>query len=117
MYELAKAHACPSDACLMIEDQSKRKVAMDWALRGENRSRLSNLWPSLQSLPPIADSGQHWDEDPYLLGCMNGVIDLRYGTVRKALPSERITMRVCVPYDRSVRSRCGSARSTRSSHH
>lgn len=105
MYELAKASMRERQKrALMIDDQSRRKVAMDWALRGENRSRLSNLLALAASVPPLADNGDNWDSDPFLLGCMNGVIDLRYGVVRKASPDERITMRVGVPFDRTKRS-------------
>jgi putative DNA primase/helicase len=89
---------------LMIEDQAKRKPSVDWTMRGENLSRLQHLMKIAQSLPPLADDGSHWDEQPFLLGCLNGVIDLRTGSCRAALPSERITMQIPVAYDRSVRS-------------
>lgn len=89
---------------MTIEDQHERKSALLWAAKGESRSRLNNMLALAQALPPLADDGTRWDEDPWLLGCQNGVIDLRAGTVRKALPEERVTQRVRVSYDPAVTS-------------
>jgi len=35
-------------------------------------------------------SGNEWDSDPYLLGCANGIIDLRTGEYRKGAPQDYI---------------------------
>jgi putative DNA primase/helicase len=53
-------------------------------------------------VPPIADPGDTWDRDPFLLGVQNGVVDLRIGNFRKAAPADRVTMRVRVAYDPSA---------------
>jgi putative DNA primase/helicase len=82
-----------------IESLDKRKAAWAWAIKGEGRGRINNTLALARSVPPIADPGEHWDEDPFLLGAQNGVIDLRTGTWRKATPADRVTMRVRVAYD------------------
>lgn len=100
MIQLAVAsQRARQERALLIEDQVKRKPALDWATRGENRNRLNNLLALASSIPPLADSGEHWDEDPSLLGVGNGVVDLRTATVRRALPEERITMRSRIEFD------------------
>lgn len=84
---------------LTIDDIHERKTALLWAAKGESRSRLSNTLALAQALPPLADDGEHWDDDPWLLGCLNGVVDLRTGLLRRATPEERITLRCRVEYD------------------
>jgi P4 family phage/plasmid primase-like protien len=83
---------------LKLKDDEKKK-AIAWTIRGESRFRLKNALDLARSVPPIADSGEHWDEDPFLLGVQNGVIDLRTGHWRKATAADRVTMRVQVAYD------------------
>jgi len=82
-----------------IEDVTNRKAAWGWAIKGEGRGRINNTLTLARSVPPIADPGEHWDEEAFLLGVQNGVIDLRTGEWRKAIPADRVTMRVRVAYD------------------
>jgi P4 family phage/plasmid primase-like protien len=79
------------------------KERLKWAAGGESRKRQANLLALAQSIKPVADSGDSWDLDPWLLGAPNGVIDLRTGTLRFGQPDDRITMRVRVPFDASAR--------------
>jgi putative DNA primase/helicase len=78
-----------------IGDKERAK----WAVGGEARSRQTNLLALAQNLKPIADAGDSWDLDPWLLGAPNGVIDLRTGTLRPGHPDDRITMRVRPTFD------------------
>jgi putative DNA primase/helicase len=82
-----------------LEDHAKKKAMLEWAMHGESRSRLGNLLALAEKTQPLSDDGEHWDENPWLLGTRNGVIDLRTGQHRRAEPEERITMRVRVAYD------------------
>jgi putative DNA primase/helicase len=79
--------------------EDKRNAAIRWALAGESTKRISNTLREARALPPIADDGTNWDREPFLLGTQNGVVELRTGEVRAALPEERITMRVRAPYN------------------
>jgi P4 family phage/plasmid primase-like protien len=87
---------------LTITNTVKKTAAIKWAIRGESKARLTNALALARSVPPIADEGDHWDEDPFLLGVQNGVIDLRTGRWRKATPADRVTMRVRTSYDPSA---------------
>lgn len=87
-----------SDA-LGLEQVSERERAMKWALKSESRERLMALVTLAQSCQPIADSGEHWDADPWVLGCANGVVDLRTGRLRPGTPEDRLTLRCGVAFD------------------
>ncbi len=83
----------------LITDAARKKALFNWALGGESRKRITNTLALAQGAPPIGDTGDTWDTDPWLLGAQNGVIDLRTGALRVAHPDDRITMRVRVAYD------------------
>ena len=85
-----------------IEDADALKKAANWAIQSENRTRLEALLYLAQAEPPIADPGQTWDTDPYLLACPNGVVDLKTGRLRPGRQSDRLTMRAGVAYDPSA---------------
>lgn len=80
-------------------DHAKRKSMTDWALHGENRARLNNLIALAEHRDELKDTGEDFDKDAFLLGCPNGVVDLRTGLLTKARPDQKVTMRVRVPYD------------------
>lgn len=82
--------------------RDEREMAIDWTVKGESRTRLNNMLAIASTLVPIASAGDQWDLDPFLLGCQNGVVDLRTGTVRKAEPAELITMRCRVAFDHAA---------------
>jgi putative DNA primase/helicase len=75
------------------------KERLKWALGGEGRRRLDNLLDIARNTKPIADAGDSWDLDPWLVGAQNGVIDLRTGGLRPGRPEDRITLRVRAPFD------------------
>lgn len=87
-----------------IEDHDLKKATAQWAFKGESRSRLENMLALARNVPPVADAGDGWDQIPDLLGTPTGVVELRTGTLRKARPEERITMRTAVAYDPAAKS-------------
>lgn len=80
-------------------DQDGRAHQVRWALTSESRTRLDALIVLAQAEPLIADPGDNFDKNPWLLGVSNGVIDLRSGTLRAGHPDDRITMNAAVPFD------------------
>ncbi len=56
-----------------------------------------------RSEAPIADAGDRWDLEPWLLGVANGVVDLRTGMLRAGRADDRITKSVDVAYDPEAR--------------
>lgn len=82
-----------------IQDPDKCKRAVKWALGSENRGRLAALVDLARSLHPITDAGESWDSNPWLLGCKNGVVDLRTGDLRPGKPGDLLTMTTGIKYD------------------
>lgn len=75
------------------------RARLRWAAGGEARKRQTNLLALAQNMKPLADAGDQWDTDLWLLGVRNGVIDLRTGRLRPGEPDDRITRVSPVAYD------------------
>jgi putative DNA primase/helicase len=67
------------------------KAARDWALRTQSRPRLEAMVALAQSEPGIAARAQDFDQDPWALNVLNGVIDLRTGELHPHDPQRMIT--------------------------
>jgi putative DNA primase/helicase len=80
-------------------DQNRRENVSKHALRSESRNKIEAALTLAKSEPPIADDGESWDLDPFLLGVENGVVDLRTGELRRGQREDGITMAVPIPFD------------------
>ena len=101
VHRLAKATARQRglDALTTIEDLEKRAKAVKFAIASESRQRIDAMLAAARSEPPIADTGEAWDSDPFLFAASNGVVQLREGTLRDGLPEDRITLHSDVAFD------------------
>ena len=86
-----------------IADLRERAEEARFAIGSENRARLEAMLTSAETESPIADAGDRWDADPWLLGVANGVVDLRTGTLRPGSPNDRMTRHTDVAYERDAR--------------
>lgn len=86
------------DAIVGIKDLETRAKTVRFALKLERRGGVENTLDLAQTVLPIADDGQRWDEHAFLLGCPNGILDLRAGQLRDGRPEDRITIQTGVPY-------------------
>ena len=84
---------------VLITDRKVRELALKHFIAAESKNALDRCVALARVLPPIADSGEHWDLDPWLLCAPNGVIDLKTGYIREGDPADRITMSTAVEYD------------------
>jgi putative DNA primase/helicase len=82
-----------------LPDRDKREATVKFAIKLERRDAMNNMLALTKALKPIADAGDQWDVDPYLLGVRNGVVDLRTSTLRPGRPEDGITLQTAVPYD------------------
>lgn len=82
-----------------IENPRQREAAVKLAISLERRDKLTSLLAFSRDLRPIADAGDRWDADPWLLGVPNGVIELRTGALRAGRRDDWITMAAAVAYD------------------
>ena len=82
-----------------IDDLKEREAEAKWAIGSESRTRLDAVLSLAEAEHPIADAGDRWDADPWLLGVPNGVVDLLTGEVRAGRQDDRITMQAGVAFD------------------
>ena len=87
-----------------ISDLKERGRVSNWAITSENRGRLEAAIIIAQKLEPITDTGENWDNDPWLLGVQNGVVDLRTGQFRQGRQSDNITMATGCDFDANAKS-------------
>jgi putative DNA primase/helicase len=92
-------------AAFDLEDAKQRKVHTDWAMGSESRQRTDAALYMARPMRPIADRGDGWDEDPWLLGVANGVVDLRTGLLVEGAPEQKITRHLEVPYQANAECR------------
>jgi len=88
---------------LTIADLDRRDRTVHHLMALERRGALDSMLILARAQLPIADSGESWDTDPWLLGVQNGVVDLRTGERRDGRPEDRITMTTGVPFDADAR--------------
>jgi putative DNA primase/helicase len=86
-------------AAAHLSGDEERRKAGRWALDSESQRRRSDLLETARIMAPIADAGDSWDTDNWLLGCENGVLDLQTGGLRPGRPEDRITMSVGYDFD------------------
>lgn len=86
------------EAATRVDDTKTRESTVRWAMQSESMFRRRAMLESAAILKPLADAGE-WDTDDWLLGCENGVLDLRAGRMIPADPMQRITRRVPIAFD------------------
>jgi len=82
-----------------IADLTERAREAVWAAKSENRSRIESVLVLARSEAGIAEDGEGWDAQPFLMGVRNGVIDLRTGELREARREDKITRQAPVTFD------------------
>jgi putative DNA primase/helicase len=81
-----------------IADLRDRHQEAQFAISTENSNRAAAMLRVAGCLPPLAEPGENWDQDPWLLGLKNGVVDLQTGTLRPGKPTDHITLATGVSY-------------------
>lgn len=71
--------------------QEERNSFFKFALSLENRMRISNALNLARSDKRISVTGNVWDNNPYLLNCLNGTIDLQTLKLLPHNPSNNIS--------------------------
>ena len=84
---------------LDVKDPELRKRTFNAAIKLEGRQHLDSMLQLAAAFRPLADAGDKWDADPWLLGVPNGVVDLRTGQLRAGRRNDGITMSTGAPFD------------------
>ena len=83
----------------IAEDAGRRDKLAKWAMRSEAKERQQALVTLARSWPEVAVLPAEFDDNPWLLNCRNGTLDLRAGTLREARRADLISKVVPVVYD------------------
>ena len=86
------------------EDPKAQSEVVAWATQAKSNPRLKGAIESATSDPRVVVPVEKWDNNDYLLGVMNGVIDLKTGKLLKGQPDLYITRRAPVAYNPGIRS-------------
>jgi putative DNA primase/helicase len=81
-----------------VADSAEKTAQARWAINSESRQRREAALALVRSVHPVADAGENWDTDPWLVGVANGVVDLRSRKLRDGRPKDRITLALSWPY-------------------
>jgi putative DNA primase/helicase len=82
-----------------LEDRiGDEEATLKWSQQGRSMARLQSALQAANSDPRISVDVDQWDKDDYLLGVMNGVVDLRTGDLLQNRPDLFITRRSPVGY-------------------
>lgn len=103
--ELAKklAPIVASEVVHYLDDADKQSEVIRWAQQAKSNARIGGAIESATSDPRIMLNVDSWDNDETLLGCLNGVIDLRTGELLRGRPDLYITRRAPVAYNPGIR--------------
>lgn len=90
------------EAIALVHDKREKERLFDFLFKLERRSGIENIVAISKTLKPVADSGENWDKDPWLLGVPNGVIDLKTGAVLAGRREDRLTIQAATHFDPSA---------------
>jgi putative DNA primase/helicase len=62
-----------------IEDTDMHRKEVTWALQSEQTYAVKACLAQAEANESLADAGEGWDSDPYLIAFQNGAVDLRTG--------------------------------------
>ena len=80
-------------------DDADAKDQFKHAVKSRDRYRVKAALEAAASQEPVRDDGRGWNDDPWLLGTMTGVVDLRTGKQRPGQPEDRISLHTPYGYD------------------
>ena len=100
-FALATVRARQDAARAIVDDKARAPVA-SWALGSESARKRRDLVTLARAERPIATRYEDFDQDPWLLGCENGVLDLRTGDLRPGDPGDMLTKSVGYDFDPSA---------------
>ncbi len=84
---------------LEADDRERVRQTADVQAAGATNAAITAGVEIASSMEPIATKADAWDPDPWLIGCDNGVVDLRTGVLRPGQPEDMISRSTGIMYD------------------
>lgn len=79
--------------------EEQKKQLQNWCKSSQANYRIESLTKLAQAMYPIAVHSESFDNDPLLLACANGTVDLRTGNLYPSNPKDLISMSTNIHYD------------------
>lgn len=76
-----------------------REMIAKFAIQQQGRRKIEDVLELAKALPPIAESGDRWNADPFLIATPWGLVDLKSGNFRDGKPDDRITLSANAKHD------------------
>ncbi len=104
IYRLTHAHIrqWQKETIERVKNKQERESLIDYLFKLERRSGVDNTIAMSKTLLPVADPGDNWDKNAWLMCMANGVVDLKTGKLRDGERSDRITLQTTTTYDASA---------------
>jgi putative DNA primase/helicase len=84
---------------LAADDRERQRQLAEVQTAGATNSAVTSGLELASSMVPIATRADAWDPDPMVLGCDNGVVDLRTGELRPGRPEDMISRSTLIAYN------------------
>jgi len=82
-----------------IKNEDIRAKEAKWALVSESKTHIDAAIKIASKLKPITTTIEEYNKYPMLLGCANGVIDLKTGMLLKGCPEDLISLSTNIYFD------------------
>ena len=103
MYPVVKGvHQELLNIAVKVEDTDKRSGILKELIKIEGYYKQQTIIKAMEVIPSLIVTTSELDQDPMLLTCLNGTLDLITGTLRPHDPADRITRIVSVEYDHTA---------------
>lgn len=83
----------------LIGNADRRKKMLSWAVKCDQRRTIRDAIELASSDPRIRVAHDDFDADQHLLGCKNGIVDLRTHRLLKGSRDQYVSQSVAVAYD------------------
>jgi putative DNA primase/helicase len=97
-----KMLAARYEHALRAADRDRTRLTAEVQTAGATNAAITAGLDIASSMEPIATKADAWDPDPWVLGCENGVVELRTGRLRPGRPEEMISRSTGIAYDRDA---------------
>jgi len=87
------------DAVQAVKDDKRQKDIYSFTQKCESVSRVNTCLNAAKHRSPIVALSADFDRDNYVLGCNNGVLDLRSGQLLNSAERVRVSMTTSVNFD------------------
>jgi len=84
---------------ILAQQFGRKKRTLSWLHQCEANARIKAGIDLAKEMTSITTKSSDYNQDPFLLACENGVIDLKEGELRNGKPNDLISISIPIMYD------------------